>query len=493
MAGRPGPKAQADPSPLPLVSSATTETGRFEDFCAQFLITPKGAGAKGPFTLRPFQRDLLVPTVLDGPAKLIVWSLARGAGKSSLTAALGLFHVLCAGVEGARCVVVAQDERSSRRLLGSAARMVALNEELSARCQVYVDRIVVPATDSVLVALPGEAARIEGEDASLAVADEIGFVRQDAFESLLHSTGKRAGSRLLCIGTPSPPAWREISPMLTLVLDARSRPDDPDVALVEFAGDVNHAVDCACCWEAANPGLDDLVSREHLRAALPPRSRESEFRRARLGQWVQHDDSAFIPPAVWNGLSTGEGIPDGADVVLGVDGSYNGDGTAIVAATVSKAPHADLVRLWEPPKGQEEYRIPVLEVEDEIRAACERWNVLEVAFDPFRFGRTMQILASENVPVIEFHNNARRLTPATADLVAAANNGDLTHSGNVDLTRHVLAATVQEDRNGVHLAKERRNSTRRIDCAAALLMAHARATWRATRKPTRRRVASFRR
>ena len=222
-----------------------------------------------------------------------------------MTAALALHHVFDSGLEGARAVVVAQDERSSLRMLAIATRMVELNEELASRCRVYKDRIVVQRTDSQMVALPGDAHRIEGEDASFAICDEIGVVRRDAFESLLHSTGKRESSQLLAIGTPSPPSWRETSPMLDLVLDGRSRPNDPDFGLVEFAGDIEHPVDCLHCWELANPGLGDLVSRDHMRAALPPRSRESEFRRARLGEWVEQDDSAFLPPGLWETLNTG--------------------------------------------------------------------------------------------------------------------------------------------------------------------------------------------
>lgn len=490
---RAGPKGQADLTPLPFRPRGDTETARFEAFCRKFITTPKGAGARKPFTLRPFQRDDLLPSLLDGTALLVIWALPRGLGKSTLTAALGLHHVLCSGVEGARFVVVAQDERSSTRMLTTAARMVELNGDLAARCQTYKDRIYVPGTGSSFIALPGEAARIEGEDASLAVAEEIGFVRRDAFESLLHSTGKRAGSKLLAIGTPSPPSWREASPMLDLVLDARARPDDPDVTLVEYTGDITHPVDCEHCWEVAIPALGDLVQRATLRASLPPRSRESEFRRARLGQWVEHDDAALVARGPWERLKDPQPIPDGTDVVVAVDGSYSGDGTAILVGTVSGAPHVDLHRLWEPPSGDESYRIPVLEVEDAVRAACRRWRVVETVWDPYRFARSMQILEAEGIPVVEFNQNPRRLTPATGDLIAAINTGELSHTGNVDLTRHVLAATVVEDANGVRLAKEKRNSRRRIDCASALVMLHSRATWRATHKTPRRRVASFKR
>ena len=38
-------------------------------------------------------------------------------------------------------------------------------------------------------------------------------------------------------------------------------------------------------------------------------------------------------------------------VVLGFDGSYSGDATAIVAVELGDVPHIDVVRVWEPAEG----------------------------------------------------------------------------------------------------------------------------------------------
>jgi len=486
-----GPKAAADPSPLPF-RPRSVGAARFGTFCGRFILVPKGTGAK--FALRPRRWQLaLAATLLDEPRpRLALWVLPRGCGKSTLTAALGLHHIFDSGIEGARAVVVAQDERSALRMLATATRMVETNDELSRRCRVYKDRIVVERTDSTMVALPGESHRIEGEQASLGICEEIGVVRRDAFESLLHSTSKDAGAQLLAIGTPSPPSWRDLSPMLDLVLDGRSRPHDPDFVLVEYGGDITHPVDCVHCWEAACPGLDDLVSREHMRASLPPRSRESEFRRARLAQWVEHDDAAFLPPGVWDRLGTGEPIPWGSDVVVSLDGSFNGDSTALLLATVSQTPHFDVLGLWASEDEDSTWRVPILDVEQAIRDACKTYNVREIVADPFRWSRSLQILESEGLPVVEFNQTPARLTPATTDAYQACINGEVTHSGDPDLSRHVANAVVTEDARGVRLAKEKRGSRRRIDLAVTLVMAHSRATWLATRKTTRRRTRSFR-
>ena len=91
--------------------------------------------------------------------------------------------MLMSGIEGARCAVIAQDDRSAKRLLSSAVRMVELDEDLASRCVVYRDRIVVPGTGSEFLALPAEAHRVEGEDLTLAILDEVGFMPTDTFEA----------------------------------------------------------------------------------------------------------------------------------------------------------------------------------------------------------------------------------------------------------------------------------------------------------------------
>lgn len=105
-----GPKSAADPSALPWRPRAQG-AARFGAFCKRFVVTPKGAGAKKPMVLRDWQRELVASMVDGDRPKINLWVLARGQGKSTLVAALCLWHIFDSGIEGARAVVVAQDER----------------------------------------------------------------------------------------------------------------------------------------------------------------------------------------------------------------------------------------------------------------------------------------------------------------------------------------------------------------------------------------------
>lgn len=440
--------------------------------------------------LRPWQVEL-VGSILDPDPRprLAGWLLPRGQGKSTLVAALGLYDLLC-GEEGASVVVAATDERQAGIVFGIATRMVELNEDLSSRVQVFASKLVVPERGASFVCLPAEPKRLEGLDPTLAIVDEVGVVSRDVYEVLALAQGKRASSTLLGIGTPGPDPYDSV---LSDMRDyARANPDDTSFVWREHsaAAFIDHPVDCEHCWALANPALDDFLHRDAMRALLPPKMRESTYRRSRLAQFVTAQEGSLFPDGVFEALGTGERLPAGSEVVVALDGSFNSDATGLLLASVSARPHLDVLGLWEPPTGDADYRVPVADVEDAVREAARTYRVVEVIADPFRWTRTLQALAAEGLPVVEFPHSSSRLTAATTDLYKAAIEGEVTHSGDPDLVRHVTNAVVTEDARGVRLDKGKGSSTRRIDLAACAVMAHSRATWRATR-PAKKRTRSL--
>lgn len=485
-----GPKASVDDSELPF-RPRSAGSARFAKFCQQFIRVPKGTGAKSALRLRDWQQDLIGSVEDANPMpRTAGWMMPRGQGKSTLVAAYGLYRFFLGG-EGATVCVVAVDERQAGIVFGIARRMTELSEDLSSRCQVFKERLYIPARDAHFHCLPAEPKRLEGLDYNLAILDEAGVVSRDTYEVLTLAQGKRERSTLVAIGTPGPDPHNSV--LADLRGYALDHPEDRSLVWREFsAADFpDHPVDCAHCWTLANPALDDFLHRDALHALLPPKTREATFRRARLCQFALDTEGKFLPAGVWDGLSTGEGIPDRTEVVVALDGSFSDDTTALLAGTVSASPHFDTIRVWQRPPGDDSYRVPVAEVEQAIRDACKRWQVVEIIADPFRWTRTLQILADEKLPIVEFPHSPARLTAATGDLYSAAVNGKLTHSGDRQLAEHVAAAVIREDSRGIRLDKASRSRTaRKIDLAACLVMAHSRATWRATHKK-RSKTRSF--
>lgn len=486
--GNKGKLANGD-VPLPFRPRSTVESERFLRFCEKFLRVPKGTGAKSVFRPRDWQMEI-VSDVLDSRARTVGIMLPRGQGKTTLNAAIALYAFFCWG-EAANVVCVAVDERQAGLLFNAARRMVELSDDLASRCYVYADKLVLPLTDSTFQVLPASPAALEGLDFVFAVVDEAGVVRRDTFEVVQLAQGKRERSVVVAMGTPGPDPNDQV--LVDLRNAAAEHPEDTSLRWREYsaAGFEDHRVDCEHCWRLANPALDDFLHRDAIKALLPPKTREATFRRARLCQFATDTDGAFLPAGVWEGLSTGQPVPDGAEVVIALDGSFSDDTTALLVASVGTEPHVDKLRVWQRPANDDTYRVPVAEVEQTIRDSCRRWKVLEIVADPFRWTRTLQILESENLPVVEFPHSPARLTAATTDLFSAATNARLTHSGDKTLAEHVSAAVIVEDARGIRLSKASRSrSARKIDLAACLVMAHSRATWRATHKK-RSKTRSF--
>lgn len=480
-----GPKAAASLEPLKW-STRSKGVDHFRNFCRRYLKVPRGVGARKALRPRDWQLDMCRP-LFEGTAHINVWVLPRGNGKSGLVAAIALHHLFTFG-EGARVMVVAQNDKAAQRLLDTAKRMVALEPELDERAQVYKDRIYVPGTDSEFKAVASEQSAVEGEDLTLAIIDEIGFTDVDVYEAALLSTGKRPGSKLVAIGTPSTPRMRDKSPLLGLVTAGRA--GDPTINLVEYSAPDNCALDDEEALAAANPALGDWLDLDVIRASMPPKTSEAEYRRARLGQWVLQSGESFMPAEAWGECARpGVAIPEGTPVVLALDGSQRWDATVLMMASVSPVPHVEVAGWWFGDHDPD-FEVSHAEVENTILDFAERFKVREVTADPYLWQRTLQVLQEEGLPVSKFSQSAGRMSPALAEFRAAALDGKVTHQDDHRVNAHMLAAQLIESGHGMKLGKPSKEM--HIDGAVATVMAYSRAFWLGSKR-LKKKNKSYRR
>ncbi|WP_338134365.1 terminase TerL endonuclease subunit [Mycolicibacterium nivoides] len=402
-------------------------------------------------------------------------------------------YVFMLGSDDTSVDLVAVDERQAGIVFRMCVRFIERSPELSCRVQVFKDRLVIPIRGAELTCLPASPAALEGRNPDLCICDEGGRIAPEVYEVVALASGKKPTSLVLLIGTPGPQPDNELAQFRQQASDC---PDDRSQVYREFsaAGFEDHGTDCEHCWRLANPALDDFLYADALAALQPPKMSENHFRRTRLVQWVTGSGDPILPPDLWDGLSSGVGIPDGADVVLSFDGSYSGtDATVLLAATVSPTPHLDVLGVWQRPNYSEtDWRVPILDVEQAIRDACERWNVVEIAADPYRWQRSLAVLSAEGIPVVEFPQTVSRMSAATAEFLTACRNGQLSHSGDALLREHIGNAVLSEDNRGGRLVKSSRSRhAGRIDAAVCAVMAYSRASWRSTHPKKRFRAASF--
>jgi phage terminase large subunit-like protein len=431
---------------------------------------------------RPWQRMLLRHLLARRPDRRLrhrqaLIGMARKNGKSGKGASIGLGGLVL-GPHGGEVYSCAADKDQAKVVFNTARRMVQMDPELSELLKVYRDVIEYEQTGSIYKALSAEAFTKEGLNPHLVLFDEVhAQPNRELWDVMALAQGARVEPLMVGITTAGVRYDSAGNDSLCYTLYqygirvALGEIDDPTFFMAWWEPrklDADYRDPGT--WREANPGLDDLVAVEDL-ASAAKRTPENEFRTKRCNQWVSSAET-WLPAGAWETCEEDREIPAGAQVVLGFDGSFNGDCTALVVVSMDEKPHVDVVRLWEKPLDDPgEWRVPIVEVEDTIRAACKRWQVVELACDPFRWARTYQILEAEGLPVVEFPQSPSRMTPATTRFYEAVMNRSLTHSGDPRLARHVGNAVLKADSRGTRIYKEHRNSTRRIDLAVAAVMA----------------------
>jgi phage terminase large subunit-like protein len=299
-------------------------------------------------------------------------------------------------------------------------------------------------------------------------------------------TGKRPESLTLAISTP---ASSPDSVMWRLVEHGRAA-TDPAFYFREFAAPDGCDVDDRQAWRVANPALaclDPFLSEDGLASALKT-IREPVFRQLRLGQWVTGVES-WLPWGLWDTCRTDREALPGERVVLAFDGSASGDSTALVGCTLDG--HLWVEGLWENP-GDPRWRVPRENVCDAVDLAFSKYDVVELACDPWGWRSEIESWAKRHGErrVLEWNTaNAQRMCPATDRLFQAVNTQAVTHNGDPRLAAHIAHCVAKRTPQGDLVSKDKRGSPRKIDAAVAAIVAYDRAAWHITR--SRKRTRSF--
>lgn len=454
-------------------------------FAESFCRLPSGPHAGNLVKLRPWQKDIFTDVYRlrpDGRRQYRrgLLGLPRKQGKSYLGAVLAL-HRLVTGGEGVEVYSTAGDREQARLVFGMARRMVELDPELRALIKLTRFELLNPANNGRYRALSSEAYSKEGLAPDLVIGDELHVQPRELVNVMTLGSGTKADALYLGITTAGQITgmdgqetvcheWYEHGRRVS-----SGEVDDPSFYFRWFApADPTADHRDPKVWAEANPAYGDFLLPEDFESAVRS-TPEAEFRTKRLNLWVG-SSQAWLPWGAWEALQSTRRLEDGESIVLAADGSYSGDSTALVAATLDSPHHLEVVGHWEAPPGDKHWRVDIEAVEEAIRAACLRWHVTEVAMDPFRWQRSMQALAADGVPVVEFPQSPARMGPSTTAFYQAVVAGQLTHDGHPALARHLANAVLKNDARGQRISKDAKMSARRIDLAVTGIMALSRAS-----------------
>jgi hypothetical protein len=196
------------------------------------------------------------------------------------------------------------------------------------------------------------------------------------------------------------------------------------------------------------------------------------------------DEDALYSPAQWDVLAADTTLNEGEQIVLGFDGGKTDDATALVAIRTSDHT-AFVLGLWERPDGPmgDGWEVPREEVDSAVHAAFRHYKVLGFYADVALwesyihewsrvYGDELRVKAEGKSPIGWDMRSQRKATLAHEQLITAVFDGTIHHNGDVRLRRHVLNTRRAENNYGVSFRKESRESPRKVDLYAALMLAY---------------------
>jgi phage terminase large subunit-like protein len=465
------------------------------DFINEYGIVTKDsvAGKAGsPLVLREWQKTLLEHIFAwdeDGLRhRISLVGMPRKGGKSSLGSAMSLYSLIL-GPAGGEVYSVAAEKEQARIVFREARRMVEASEQLSSLCTLYRDAIEVPSLHSVYRVLSAEAFSKEGLNPHFVLFDELhAQPNRELFDVMSLAMGSRGKlASLVAITTAGVKVDSTGRDSIAYSLYNYGKRittkeiEDPTFFLSWWEAPENMDYRSEETWEIANPGYGDLTSVEDFRSAVR-RTPEAEFRTKRCNQWVS-SAIAWLPTGAWDSCAGEFHVKHDDEIVLGFDGSFSGDASVLVGAVIPENTddpiRVFMVKAWEKTEDDDEnWRVDIADVEETIISFCqEHPNVREIACDPFRWQRSMQVLESKGLPIVEWPStSARRMVPACSKFYDAVVEKRIVHDGDPLLARHLDNAVTKIDALGPRIVKEKRDSPRKIDAAVAAVLAFDRAS-----------------
>jgi phage terminase large subunit-like protein len=417
--------------------------------------------------------------------------MPRKNGKSALSsAAIALYSLIGEGVQGGEVIVAAAEKEQARIVFGEARRMVETSE-LADLVQVYKDSIFVPSTSSVLKVVSAEAYSKEGSNPHRLILDEGHAMRDrklfDVYSLAMGNRGKLA--QLVMITTAG--VKQDITGQDSIAYSlyqygqkvATQEIADPSffMAWWEAPAEADHRL--VETWRMANPGFDDLVAESDFASAVR-RTPEAEFRTKRLNQWV-NTKLAWLPAGAWDALEEKYEMQPEDEYVLGFDGSWKNDSTALVAVVLPKEEEEPFrvvhIKSWEKDftLDDDSWRVDKHEVSSYLLAFYERFpKMRELVCDPSYWEDELWDWNAAGLPVVAYRNSTERTIPATAKLFDAIMSKQLRHDGSPAMARHIDNCILKIDNRGARITKDFRQPKLKVDNAIALMMAYDRASGR---------------
>lgn len=445
----------------------------FAEFCGELRLENSDE-----LELEPFQRVML-EDYFAGVTELVI-VIPKKNGKTTLLGALALFHL--EKTPDAECVIAASSRDQARILFKQAAGLVrrsGLENRFDVKSGYGEIRLVGHERSGPRVrVLAADANTGDGVIPTLALVDELHrHPSGDLYGVFRDGLGPRNG-RMITISTagatldsPLGVLREKAYELPTFRRDHEAKHNyatsaDGSFVLHEWCLDPAEDVDDMSLVVLTNPAswqTEEALRRRHDSPSMTP----WQWRRFACGIWTEGEEP-WLDPAVWDSLADPDlELEPLESVWLGVDIGVRHDSTGIAIVAERGEKLAVKARILSPPpRGS----LPLAKVEQAIRDLCGEFTVRGVAFDPWSFRRSAEMLSDEGILMVAFPQSPERMAEASANLYRLVESGLLVHDGDSGLRSHVLAGVTKETERGWRLQKDPK-MTRPIDALIALAMA----------------------
>lgn len=500
--------AIAEPEQHDWQDPALERSERVIRFVESLPITA-GVLAGQPMELREWQCDIVrsIYAVDDTGHQRIreaLITLPRKNGKTGLCAALALAHLSGPEAESRGQVVSAAADREQAGII--FAEMVAIIEQvpwLEARINVrsFNKQLEDDVNGSTFRALSSDAKTKHGLSASCVIFDELAQApNRELYDVLATSTAARAEPLFITISTQSPDPNHVLSELVAYgrqVIDGAV--NDPTFHATIYAAPSDADWLDERVWYACNPALGDFRSLDEMRSAAAKAqripARESSFRALYLNQPVDAD-TRFISAADWDACADEIDVAAlaGRPCFAGLDLSATRDLTALVLYFPENG-GAVVPYFWAPgdrlDQREEQDRVPyrtwqrqgIIEtaggraidkraIARRLAEIAQTYDLQGVSFDRWGMDELHRILdeIGLELPLVEFGQGYRDMSPAVSALERAVLQRDLLHDGNPCLSWNMSNIAIDEDPSGNRKITKSK-SRDKVDGAVALAMA----------------------
>jgi phage terminase large subunit-like protein len=436
----------------------------------------------------------------------------KGSGKSTGTAPVGLFKAFAEGEPGSQVYSAATAIKQAKVVWNTARQMLLNMGQYSARAGIEIEKhsLHQSKSNSFYRAIANDDRTVEGINPYFIIVDELhAFGTREFFDNLDTATGKRQGSMLWIIttaGTDLASVCYEVHTEVRKVLSGVLK-DDTLFGIV-YTIDENDDWTKEESWRKANPSwgvcVDPKTIAAKARSAMQIPSQQAGFKTKHLNIWLQSDhawmDMQKFLACADSKLNEQDFV--GRKVIPAFDLSSKLDLTSLATLfwedreeevegeTRTRRHYYYFGTHWTPeavceksensqyqgwkingllrtcPGETNDYDL----VEQELKEIGSKYEVVEIAHDPWQANQIATHLQNEGVVVVEIPQSTKYLSEPMKELEAAVFDGRFHYDGDPVLAWAISNVVCHRDRND-NLFPNKERFENKIDPATALLTA----------------------